>query len=121
MTSENLKIHEFFFQKVFFSYQVLENIRYLLYQYSANTSLYVGQRYTRGVTEFGHYEGYMQGGGYILSKKALTKLVAEFTRSGSNCSLLGGFQDQSCEDKYVGDYNFLKLKFFYSKLCFKFS
>lgn len=49
----------------------MENLRYILYQYRPQTAIYIGHRYAlQGVKD-----GYMAGGGYILSKKAIYKFV----------------------------------------------
>lgn len=50
---------------------VIENLRYLLYQYRPDTALYFGHRYADEYLP----RGYMAGGGYVLSKKALIKFV----------------------------------------------
>lgn len=60
-----------------------ENIRYLLYQYRPQTALYFGHRYA--VEQIP--EGYMAGGGYILSKKALEKFVTKITQNSTICSM----------------------------------
>jgi glycoprotein-N-acetylgalactosamine 3-beta-galactosyltransferase len=66
-----------------FSYMVPENIRYLLYQYRPQTALYFGHRYA--VEQIP--EGYMAGGGYILSKKALEKFVTKIIQNATICSM----------------------------------
>lgn len=53
----------------------MENLRYMLHQYNPTTSLYFGHRYDRGELP----EGYMAGGGYVLSKKALSNFIEELT------------------------------------------
>lgn len=55
----------------------MENLRYLLYQYESNTSLYFGYRYSIDSLP----QGYMAGGGYILSKKALVMFVEKLLPS----------------------------------------
>lgn len=83
---------------------MIENIRYMLYQYKSQTSLYLGNRFTASKPEVGHFEGYMSGGatesqnnlkfiilslsggGSILSKKALKKLVKNIIpKNPPNC------------------------------------
>jgi hypothetical protein len=44
-----------------FSYAVMENLRYMLYQYRSKTSLYFGHRFTEGAKGKGHFEGFMAG------------------------------------------------------------
>jgi hypothetical protein len=81
----------------------MENLRYMLYQYRSKTSLYFGHRYTRGVKGKGHTEGFMAGGGYILSKKALRKLVEEIIpQNKTNCIPVMP-KNQTLEDKYTGE------------------
>lgn len=65
------------------NYMFIENIRYMLYQYHPQTSLYFGHRFA--VTQIP--EGYMAGGGYILSKKALQKFATEIKSNATVCSL----------------------------------
>ena len=53
------------------SFVVLENLRYMLYQYSSDFPIYFGFKYRAIV-----HQGYMSGGaGYVLSKKAVHRLV----------------------------------------------
>lgn len=75
------------------TYIVMENLRHLLYQYRPQTSLYFGQRLTDNET----LEGFMQGGAYILSRKAVQKFVKHFP----NCRR----KDAWAEDKYMGERN----------------
>lgn len=83
-----------------FSFVVLENIRYMLYQYHAQTALYFGHRFTLSKTEVDHFEGYMAGGGYILSKKALRKLVEDiFPKEPPNCRLSW----ETIDDLFTGE------------------
>jgi hypothetical protein len=44
-----------------FSFAILENIRYMLYQYHTQTSLYFGHRFTLSKKEVDHFEGFMAG------------------------------------------------------------
>lgn len=60
---------------------IIENIRYLLYQYRHQTALYFGHRYA--VEQIP--EGYMAGGGYILSKKALQKFATKIIQNSTVC------------------------------------
>lgn len=53
----------------------------MLYQYSPKASLYFGHRYARR----GFHSGYMAGGGYILSKKALKNFIGELNSNDSKC------------------------------------
>jgi glycoprotein-N-acetylgalactosamine 3-beta-galactosyltransferase len=70
----------------FNSYIIVENLRYLLYQYRPQTSVFMGHRFASNYTEYG--VNYNAGGSYILSKKILEKFVtklmhnSEFCRSG---------------------------------------
>jgi glycoprotein-N-acetylgalactosamine 3-beta-galactosyltransferase len=59
----------------------MENLRHMLYQYRPETSLYFGHRYA---TEFSPYS-YMAGGGYVLSKGALTKLSEKILTNSTAC------------------------------------
>lgn len=59
----------------------MENVRYMLYQYRPQTALYFGHRFSvQNVAE-----GYMSGGGYLLSKKALDKFVTQVLPNGTLC------------------------------------
>lgn len=51
----------------------MENLRYILSQYRPETSLYIGHRFVNMEIR----DGFMAGGGYVLSKKALHKFVNE--------------------------------------------
>lgn len=51
----------------------MENLRYILYQYRPQTAIYIGHRYALP----GVWDGYMAGGGYVLSKKAVYKFVTD--------------------------------------------
>lgn len=52
---------------------MMENLRYMLKQYKPENSLYFGHRFDRGFLR----EGYMAGGGYVLSKKTLSNFIKE--------------------------------------------
>lgn len=67
----------------------MENIRYLLAHYNPSTALYFGHRYAVQQVD----EGYMAGGGYILSKKALTKFAEKLVHNEKLCYAGGGAED----------------------------
>ncbi|CRK88014.1 CLUMA_CG001800, isoform A [Clunio marinus] len=71
------------------SYVILENLRYMLSQYNPQTSLYFGHRYAKK----GLKEGYMAGGGYILSKKALIKFANVLVKDKTRCYINNGAED----------------------------
>ena len=53
------------------TFVILENLRYMLYQYSTNFPIYFGFKFKPYVDQ-----GYMSGGaGYVLSKEALKRFV----------------------------------------------
>lgn len=60
----------------------MENLRYMLYQYRPDTAIYVGHRFA--VEQIP--EGYMSGGGYVLSRKALEKFVTQALPNSTICS-----------------------------------
>lgn len=67
-----------------------ENIRFMLSQYKPTTSLYFGHRFAVQHVK----EGYMAGGGYILSKHALEKFVTRILPNETLCrSDEGGSED----------------------------
>lgn len=87
----------------------MENVRYLLYQFNPHTSIYIGNKYALPrVVEVGKGEsqqkfkihekcsfvriaqGYMAGGSYILSKKALEKFVTKIMKNDTICRSDGG-------------------------------
>lgn len=76
---------------------ILENIRYMLYQYNPKTALYFGHRFA---VKFDPYDfgSYMAGGGYILSKKALEKFATKIVQNASHCSA----QESGSEDWEIG-------------------
>lgn len=61
----------------------------MLAHYNPNTSLYFGHRYAVNGLE----EGYMAGGGYILSRKALEKFAVELLHNPKVCHPEGGAED----------------------------
>lgn len=68
----------------------MENLRYMLYQYRPQTSLYFGSRFA---IEYDPYS-YMAGGFYILSKKALVKFVENILPNETMCRYdAGGAED----------------------------
>lgn len=71
-----------------------ENIRFMLYQYRPQTALYFGHRYATEAIP----EGYMAGGGYILSKAALQKFVTRILPNKTICSM----SDNGIEDWDMG-------------------
>lgn len=54
----------------------------MLFQHNPNTALYFGHRYAVSYVD----EGYMAGGGYILSKKAVKKLVEKIIPDTTACN-----------------------------------
>ena len=71
----------------------MENLRYMLKQYDPQKPFYFGHRYDRG----GLPKGYMAGGGYVLSKKALSNLIEDLA-TNFRCHQ----QDTSNEDVEMG-------------------
>ena len=61
----------------------------MLSQYNPNTALYFGHRYASSQVE----EGYMAGGGYILSKIALIKFIQKITHDRKECRSTDGAED----------------------------
>ena len=59
----------------------MENVRYMLSQYRHETALYFGCRFY--MESFP--QGYMSGGGYILSKKALSKFNEKILNNQDIC------------------------------------
>ena len=49
----------------------MENLRQILYQFNPNTSIIIGHKYAVEKVK----DGYLAGGGYILSRKAVEKFV----------------------------------------------
>lgn len=68
---------------------IVENLRFLLAQYDPKVALMFGHRFAvRGLEE-----GYMAGGGYILSKKALEKFGAVIDGDHEICRFQGVAED----------------------------
>lgn len=76
------------------SYVMVENIRYMLYQYRPQTALVFGHRFAADQAP----DGYMAGGGYILSKKALEKFVMKIVPNKTLCKI----DDTGAEDYEMG-------------------
>lgn len=74
----------------------MENLRYKLYQYHPDTSLYIGHRFAVDYPRV--REGYMAGGGHIFSRKALTKFVTIISPNNTLCEN----QDGEADDLLVG-------------------
>lgn len=74
------------------TYMIMENVRHMLYQYKPETSLYFGHRMLGNDS----LDGFMQGGAYILSKKAVQKFVKLY----SNCRKKDGW----AEDRFMGNF-----------------
>ena len=72
----------------------MENVRLMLSQYYSKTSLYFGHRYASKYSD----SGYMAGGGYILSRKALQKFVTTIMHDKDNCRI----EDDGPEDLELG-------------------
>ena len=90
----------------------MENVRYMLSQYHHETSLYFGCRY---MTTYS-LEGYMAGGGYILSKKALSKFNEKIISNKNVCR-----QDEDgAEDFEMGikQYFSFELMFYFTFFTF---
>ncbi|KAG5674686.1 hypothetical protein PVAND_004638 [Polypedilum vanderplanki] len=76
------------------SYFLIENLRYVLAQYSPKTSLYLGHRFASKFVDM----GYMAGGGYILSKKILKKFVTKIMHDKNACKI----ENYGAEDLELG-------------------
>lgn len=61
----------------------------MLAHYNPKTALYLGHRFVQEQVD----EGYMAGGGYILSKKALKKFVETIVNDPKKCHPQGGAED----------------------------
>jgi hypothetical protein len=72
----------------------MENLRQMLYQYRPQTALFFGHRFVRWDTTT---QGFIQGGGYLMSKKLLTKFVQRLTPNLEIC----GPDDGWMEDIYI--------------------
>jgi glycoprotein-N-acetylgalactosamine 3-beta-galactosyltransferase len=73
----------------YFSYIIVENLRHLLSQYNPKTALYFGHRYSHPYLG----EGYMAGGGYVLSRKALKKFGDKLIHNATLCHANGLDED----------------------------
>lgn len=63
------------------TYVVVENLRYMLYPYSAEDPIYFGCKFKPFVKQ-----GYMSGGaGYVLSKEAVRRLVEDGIPNKDKC------------------------------------
>ena len=74
----------------------MENVRYMLSQYHHETALYFGCRY---MIERSIPYGYMAGGGYILSKKALSKFNEKILPNKNMCRQ----NEKGAEDLEMGN------------------
>ncbi|KAK6174136.1 hypothetical protein SNE40_017469 [Patella caerulea] len=71
------------------TYIVMENLKFLLSHYSPNTPVYLGHLFKK----YSKY-GYMSGGaGYVLSRRALRKMVQHGYRSAGKCRNDGSDED----------------------------
>lgn len=77
----------------------MENLRYMLYQYHSQTSLYIGCRFA--IKHKNTEEGFMAGGGHIFSKKALIKFNEIALHNASLCVQ----EDSSLDDVFVGGFS----------------
>ena len=76
----------------------MENVRYMLSQFRHETALYFGCRYmTANTIPY----GYMAGGGYILSKKALSKFNEKILPNKNMCRQ----NENGAEDLEMGKKN----------------
>lgn len=73
------------------TYMMIENLRLMLYQYNPKTALYFGHRLVSNESR----DGFMQGGAYVLSKKAVKKFVKLYP----DCRKKDGW----AEDLYMGE------------------
>lgn len=73
----------------YLSYVIVENLRYMLSQYNPKTALVFGHRYASISID----EGYMAGGAYVLSKKALKKFGEKLVHNDSLCHITGEAED----------------------------
>ena len=76
------------------TFVIVENLRYMLHQYSTDFPIYFGFKYKSIVPE-----GYMSGGaGYVLSKEALKRFVEKALPDPRMCSS----SDSGVEDVEMG-------------------
>lgn len=69
----------------------MENLRYMLYQHRPQTALFFGHRFA--LKQHNMEEGFMAGGGYILSKKALKKFAQKVENDKTLFSPDGPYED----------------------------
>lgn len=91
INKEYLKEYDWILKADDDTYMVMENVRELLSQYNPETSLYFGHRMISNRS----IDGFMQGGAYILSRKAVQK----FVKTNKNCRKKDGW----AEDLYMGE------------------
>jgi glycoprotein-N-acetylgalactosamine 3-beta-galactosyltransferase len=78
---------------------VLENLRQMLYQYHAQTSLYIGTRMAVKKSDGkGVEEGFMHGGGHLFSKKAVKKFIEVSLKNSTLCPQI----DNTMDDVFTG-------------------
>lgn len=68
----------------YFSYVILENLRYFLYPFSPEFPIYFGSKF-----RYPEYvkQGYFSGGaGYVLSREALKRFVEQALQGSKNCT-----------------------------------
>ncbi|KAG5674688.1 hypothetical protein PVAND_004640 [Polypedilum vanderplanki] len=78
------------------NFMIMENLRYLLYQFHPQTALYIGCRFAIHFPKT--EEGYMAGGGQIFSKKAIIKFNEISLKNTSYCVP----EDSELDDVFVG-------------------
>lgn len=78
------------------TYMIMENARHMLSQFQPSTAFYFGHRML-GIVGNDSLDGFMQGGAYILSRKAVQKFVKVLP----NCRK----QDGWAEDRFMGEKN----------------
>lgn len=71
ISKNHLNDYDWFLKADDDTFMIMENVRHLLHQYRPGTALYFGHRMTGN----GSLDGFMQGGAYILSRKAVEKFV----------------------------------------------
>lgn len=77
---------------------IMENLRYMLYQFHYQTALHIGSRFA--VDWPNTQEGFMTGAGNVFSRKALVKF-----NQVKNDFLLCPQGDSTLDDVFVGEYN----------------